>query len=98
MLLALDRLVCNCCIARDQASNLRRRRNASSLSTVTCHGSYVLSPEIFKTRPLKGTSITPMLEAGKFAALTRKLEISFAFAFSICGSPAAAALASLTLF
>ena len=38
---------------------------------VTVQGSKVLSPAIGRTRPLNGTGIFPMLEAGISAALTR---------------------------
>ena len=44
--------------------------------TVTVHVSKVLSPATFKIRPLNGTSICAILEAGNAAALHKKLKVS----------------------
>jgi hypothetical protein len=50
------------------------------LITVIVQVSNVLSPAILRVLPLKGTSIGAIVDAGRFAALTRKralLRISF---------------------
>ena len=46
-----------------------------SLSTVIDHVSNVLSPAIFRTLPLKGTSIGATLDAGSAADLTKNLAL-----------------------
>ena len=45
-----------------------------SLRTVIVQVSNVLSPAIFKIRPLNGTSIGAIVDAGNAAALTRNLD------------------------
>ena len=47
--------------------------NSLSFMIVIVQGSNVLSPAIFNTLPLKGTSITPICELGRFAARTVNL-------------------------
>ena len=47
-----------------------------SLMTVIVHSSKVLSPAIFRVRPLKGTLIGAMFDAGSAAALTRNLALA----------------------
>ena len=57
-------------------SNAFLSMKLSSLMTVTVHVSKVLSPATFKIRPLKGTGISAMLEAGSCAPLHMKRNIS----------------------
>ena len=41
---------------------------------VTDHGSKVLSPATFKMRPLKGTSMLAIVDAGRLAVLQRNVK------------------------
>ena len=58
------------------ASNAYLRPKFSSLMTVTVQVSTVLSPATLKMRPLKGTSICAMLEAGSAADLHINWKVS----------------------
>ena len=42
---------------------------------VTDHGSKVLSPATFKMRPLKGTSMLAIVDAGRLAVLQRNVKL-----------------------
>jgi len=52
------------------------REKSTSLIIVIVQTSNVLSPAILRFLPLKGTSITPTVEAGRFAALIMNLDNS----------------------
>src|SRR6056300_77944 len=57
-------------------SKEERRAKSVSLITVIVHSSNVLSPAIFRARPLKGTLIGAMFDAGRAAALTKNLDLA----------------------
>jgi len=61
-----------------QSSNAERITNCGSFKTVTVQSVNVLSPGTFNCRPLNGTSILPIVDAGICAALHKN---------SICGIP-----------
>jgi hypothetical protein len=51
----------------------------SSLITVTVQFSIVLSPATFRIRPLKGTSIDAIVDAGSLSSLTHNSKVFLLF-------------------
>jgi hypothetical protein len=74
--LLLPRLLSSFAISSIQASNDLRSLKSSSLITVTVQTSIDLSPATLNVLPLNGTSILAIVDAGKFAALQRYLNVS----------------------